>query len=197
MIAGLTKKALDLGVQIINGVEVESYTSSNHKVQLKTNQGSLTCSQLVVCVNSFAKYLLPELEVQPGRNYVLVTEPIADFKLKGTFHMEEGYIYFRNVENRLLIGGGRHWFSDEESTDDHAINTLLKERLLNLSHELIPESKLAKITHEWTGILGLGNSKSPIIKRIDENIYCGLRLGGMGVAIGSEVGYQLSELIEP
>jgi hypothetical protein len=34
-------------------------------------------------------------------------------------------------------------------------------------------------------IMGMGNSKNPIVSQLSENVYCGVRLGGMGVAIGS------------
>ena len=38
-------------------------------------------------------------------------------------------------------------------------------------------------------------SKKPIIKKLKQNIFCGVRLGGMGVAIGSLVGNELAQLI--
>ena len=43
--------------------------------------------------------------------------------------------------------------------------------------------------------MGIGNEKSPIIKK-ENNIYLTVRLGGMGVAIGLETGKELSEIIE-
>jgi len=33
------------------------------------------------------------------------------------------------------------------------------------------------------------------LKQISENVVCGVRLGGMGVAIGSLVGRELAELV--
>jgi hypothetical protein len=42
--------------------------------------------------------------------------------------------------------------------------------------------------------MGVGQTKAPIIEKIDERIAVGVRLGGMGVAIGSLVGKELSEL---
>ena len=43
--------------------------------------------------------------------------------------------------------------------------------------------------------MGVGSIKSPIIKQIDDNTYCGVRLGGMGVAIGSIIGNELADKI--
>jgi hypothetical protein len=43
--------------------------------------------------------------------------------------------------------------------------------------------------------MGLGSSKNPIVSQLSNHVYCGVRLGGMGVAIGSVVGKELAELI--
>jgi gamma-glutamylputrescine oxidase len=44
--------------------------------------------------------------------------------------------------------------------------------------------------------MGVGKQKKPIVKQLSEHVYCGVRLGGMGVAIGSIVGKELADLIE-
>ena len=43
--------------------------------------------------------------------------------------------------------------------------------------------------------MGVGTKKQPILKQVDENIWCAVRLGGMGVALGSLLGKELSEMI--
>jgi len=40
--------------------------------------------------------------------------------------------------------------------------------------------------------MGVGANKSPIIKMLNKNTAIGVRLGGMGVALGSQVGKKLS-----
>jgi gamma-glutamylputrescine oxidase len=42
--------------------------------------------------------------------------------------------------------------------------------------------------------MGVGNQKKPIVKQISERVFCGIRLGGMGVAIGSIIGNDLADL---
>ena len=34
----------------------------------------------------------------------------------------------------------------------------------------------------WAGIMGVGKTKKPIVKKLSENVSCGVRMGGMGVA---------------
>ena len=39
--------------------------------------------------------------------------------------------------------------------------------------------------------MGVGNKKTAIVKAVSNNVFCGIRLGGMGVAIGSTIGNEL------
>jgi hypothetical protein len=43
--------------------------------------------------------------------------------------------------------------------------------------------------------MGIGASKNPIVTNLSQNVYCGVRMGGMGVAIGSLIGTELADLI--
>ena len=43
--------------------------------------------------------------------------------------------------------------------------------------------------------MGIGDKKKPILKQLSNNVSCGVRLGGMGVAIGSSVGKDLADLV--
>ena len=60
--------------------------------------------------------------------------------------------------------------------------------------EIILPNTSFEIEHKWSGIMGVGQEKKPIVKQLSNNVYCGVRLGGMGVAIGSHIGKELAEL---
>ena len=53
-----------------------------------------------------------------------------------------------------------------------------------------------EIDQRWSGIMGVGDKKKPIIKQISNHVFCGVRLGGMGIAIGSLVGRELAALVD-
>jgi hypothetical protein len=59
---------------------------------------------------------------------------------------------------------------------------------------ILPDTPF-EIDHRWSGIMGVGEQKKPIITHYAHNIHCGVRLGGMGVAIGSLLGKQLADLL--
>lgn len=65
----------------------------------------------------------------------------------------------------------------------------------NNSLNILPDFTF-EIEHRWTGIMGVGSSKQVILKSINEHIYIGVRLGGMGVAIGSLIGRDIARMIE-
>ena len=49
---------------------------------------------------------------------MLITKPIKNLHIKGTFHLDKGYYYFRNIDDRILFGGGRNLdFKTEETTE--------------------------------------------------------------------------------
>jgi hypothetical protein len=88
-----------------------------------------------------------------------------------------GAIIFRNIGDRILLGGGRNLDFDVENTTEFA-QTEVQNKLEELLKEVC-KSKF-EIAHRWSGIMGIGNSKNPIVSQLSENVYCGVRLGGMG-----------------
>ena len=155
---------------------------------------SFETKKLLFATNGFASKLTNG-QVIPARAQVIITEPIKNLDIKGTFHIDKGYVYFRNIDSRILIGGARNIDFETENTTEFGKTNIIQNRLEELLKEVILPNQDFKIESRWSGIMGLGNSKTPIIEQISENVSCGVRLGGMGVAIGSLVGTKLAELI--
>jgi hypothetical protein len=94
-----------------------------------------------------------------------------------------------------LLGGGRFLAFEEETTDEFGSNEMIRSALAQLLHTVIcPEQKPA-IDSWWSGILGLGPIKKPIIEKVSSNVVVSVRLSGMGVAIGSLVGKSGADLV--
>ncbi|MEL6194081.1 MAG: FAD-binding oxidoreductase [Bacteroidota bacterium] len=196
MIQGLTAKALAAGITITNGVSIKQILPMEQKVELIDSEGNkLKTTSVVVATNGFTQRLLPEVDLHPVRNQVIITENIPSLPFKGTFHYHEGYVYFRNVGNKVLIGGGRHLDKEGEQTDSfgehHDILIYLQDFLAN---HLLP-GKSINIHHRWSGILGMGQAKEPLLEFISPNVLVAVRLGGMGVALGWELGSKAASLI--
>jgi gamma-glutamylputrescine oxidase len=125
----------------------------------------------------------------------LVTAPIPDLSLKGTFHYEQGFYYFRNLGNRLLLGGARNQAMEEETTTERVPTPLIQSALEEFLERHIPQASGVPITHRWAGIMGMGREKRPLIARLAERISCAVRLSGVGVAISPLVGRQAASLV--
>ena len=69
-----------------------------------------------------------------------------------------------------------------------------QEKLKQYLHELILPNTPVEIDYSWSGIMAVGSEKKPIIQKTNKNIAFGVRMGGMGVAIGASVGKQLSKI---
>lgn len=195
MMHALLQKAVTNNIMILNQVEVTSFQEQNHSVEIALGDFSFKTKKLLFATNGFAGKLTDN-QVKPARAQVLITEPIPNLDIKGTFHLDKGYYYFRNIDDRILFGGGRNLDFEGETTTNLSQTDLIQNRLEELLKEVILPNTDFKIAHRWSGIMGLGSSKRPIVEQLSENVYCGVRLGGMGVAIGSLIGQELADLVK-
>jgi hypothetical protein len=195
MMKSLLDIALECGVRLYNGVEITALEDSSQGVEIQTGFGwTLRVPRVLVAVNGFAKRLLPELPVVPARNQVLITKPIPGLKVEGCFHYDRGYYYFRNIDGRILLGGGRNLAQIEEQTDEFGPNELIRSSLAQLLRRVICPGLELEVDAWWTGILGTGTVKYPIVENVSENVAVAVRLSGMGVAIGTLIGQEGAEL---
>lgn len=195
MMVTLLQLAYSKGIKILNNTSIQSFHNTNGGVDVITkSEFSFKTSKLLIATNGFAAQLLKE-EVVPARAQVVITKPISNLHIKGTFHVEEGYYYFRNIHNRILFGGGRNLDFKGEETTRMETTPLIQNKLEELLQTIILPDTPFEIDHRWTGIMGVGNQKKAIVKQLSNHVYCGVRMGGMGVAIGSLVGKELGELV--
>ncbi len=194
MMEALLLKTLNAGIKILNNITVEEFSEGSSSVKIKTNQFEFSTNKLLIATNGFAAQLGLDA-VKPARAQVLITKPIEKLQIKGTFHLDMGYYYFRNIDNRILLGGGRNLDFKGEETTVMVETALIQNKLESLLKETILPNTKFEIDKRWSGIMGVGDQKKPIVKQLSENIYCGIRMGGMGVAIGSLVGRELADLI--
>ena len=194
MMHALLKNAIAENILILNQQTVTAYVDSGNDVEVILGNFSFQTEKLLFATNGFANSLTPAA-VNPARAQVLITEPIKNLVLKGTFHLDKGYYYFRNIGDRILLGGGRNLDFEAENTTEFGLTEIVQKKLEHLLKEVILPNQNFQIAHRWSGIMGIGNSKNPIVTSLSENVYCGVRLGGMGVAIGSLIGTELADLV--
>ena len=192
MMSSLISKTIKKGGKIINGISVQKVYKNG---KIKINDGfKINAKKIIITTNGFSKKLI-NVDLTPARAQVIITKSISNLKIKGVFHIDRGYYYFRNIDNRILLGGGRHLDKKGEKTTKFGFNEIIQKNLLNLLNKSILSETKFEIEQKWSGIMGMGNDKKPIVKKISNHLYCGVKLGGMGIAIGNNIGKLIANKI--
>jgi hypothetical protein len=196
LMGSLFRKTLAAGIFFRPGAEVTGFEDGPSQVLIRLKDGEMVnASRVAICTNGYVRQLLPQLAVTPARGQVLLTAPVPGLKLKGTFHYREGYYYFRDHAGAVLLGGGRDLDLAGETTMDEGTTPLIQRALEQLLREVIVPGQPFTIARRWSGIMGMGPSKSPIIEPVSQRVIAAVRLGGMGVAIGIRVAREAARML--
>ncbi|MCA8832901.1 NAD(P)/FAD-dependent oxidoreductase [Hymenobacter pini] len=195
MMLALLRRAWAAGVTVLHGCPVRAVEADAGGVQVELDGLELTAGQVLVATNAFSQQLLPALDVVPGRGQVLVTEPIPGLHLPGTFHYDKGYTYFRQVGERVLLGGGRNLDFQAEETTEPGLTPRVQQYLEQLLHNVIVPGRRPRIDYRWSGVMAFGQELEPIIQQVQPNLFVAVRCNGMGVAMGAGSGWQAAQLM--
>ena len=184
LVKALTQKVMAAGVTILYGMEVTDVTDLGKRFVISAANGLVyNANKILYCTNGFTNLLVPEANVIPARGQVLVTNAISNLSLKGTFHYNQGFYYFRNAGNRVLLGGARNQAFDQEKTTDLNTTAIIQHELERFLAEHILKGKEYEITHRWSGIMGFTHNKEPQILSTGNNALAVIACNGMGVAL--------------
>lgn len=194
----LLQKVVALGVNILFSAKITKWESVTDGVLVQASANepvTLKASRLLIATNAFTAQLLPSNLVHPARGQALITEPIEGLPLKGTFHFDEGFYYWRNVGNRILLGGARNTSFTTENTFEANTSDAIQQALEAFLTQHIPLPKEIKTEHRWAGIMGFTQNKKPLIDHPAPNVWAVVACNRMGVAltpaIAEEVALQI------
>ncbi len=199
MMDNFVSYANSLGIRMLTGTSVEAFEDIGNSIELylksEIQSIKIKTQKLAICTNAFSKKLIPEIDLQPGRGQVLITNEIEGLQLNGTYSFDKGYYYFRNVGKRVLFGGGRNLDFKTEESLEFELNPKIQNQLIShLKEWIIPQHNFT-IERQWTGIMAFGGNKTPFIKKLSNNIVAGVRMNGMGVALSGKIGEELAEML--
>ncbi|MES2372978.1 MAG: FAD-binding oxidoreductase [Bacteroidota bacterium] len=196
LVQALTKKVESEGVSVLYGIEVSDWEKTNGHIDIHTKQGTdLSARQILFSTNGFTQGLVPGLPVTPARGQVIVTSPIPGLAMKGTFHYDEGFYYWRNLGNRILIGGARNEAFEAENTTDLSGSAKVKEALESFLKLHLHPSYQYTIEHHWSGIMGFTTDKTPFVGKIGDNAFASIACNGMGVALTPVIAEKVADLL--
>lgn len=201
MMKALWETARKRGIEIFTGCGVSQVKETARWVDLDASAPDTGLSwrfrgtKVAVCTNAFARELLPGVAIRPGRGQILLTAPIAGLPFRGIFHFDKGFYYFRELAGRILLGGGRNLdFRGEATTVPEVTDMIQLDLEEKLRRFIVPGSDV-RIERRWAGIMGFGPDRFPVVMAYSPRISLAAGMGGMGIAIGSEVGLRVAEMI--
>lgn len=191
LVRGLWSVAQKVGVEMVVGEAVPHFGSSasprNDMLSIALTSGEEIVAERVVVATNALVDTGSAASCVPGRGQVIVTAPIPGLPLRGSYHYDEGYVYFRSLGDRILLGGGRNLAFEEETTTEFATTALIQDYLEKLLTDVIAPSYHVKIEHRWAGIMGFREDKQPFVGEVAPGVVQAFGCNGMGVAIGSTI----------
>lgn len=180
--------AIAQGVEIYEGIRVIGWEDTSVGVEVSLAQGGvIRASRMLICTNGFTRDLIPTVAVAPARGQVFVTESLGSLPFQGIYHADQGYIYFRSLGDRLLIGGGRNRDFVGEETMDMDVTKPFEQYLKTYVETVILPGKSVRFEYGWSGIMGMDNNRNPLIGWHSDHVCLAVRMGGMGVALSAWV----------
>lgn len=173
--------ALRAGLPIAYGVDVAAVGAGRAIAAGR----EIAYGHAFVCTNAFARALDPHCGVEPGRGQVIVTSRVAAPPPATLGFLDEGYDYFRYVDGRLLVGGGRHRFRDEERTEAARPTPAIGAYLRARAEEVLGHGRFTVDWH-WAGIMGFPAGRhlpAYPARDLDPSTTVVAGCGGMGVAL--------------
>jgi glycine/D-amino acid oxidase-like deaminating enzyme len=204
LVMALQQLVRQMGAIYLEGhmVETSHHEESHNRMVVKAHSEQVITIQAPVLIWATNARLgkLPELEdeIKPARGQVLLSPPVTGLTLRGTFHFDEGFYYFRNLGNRLLLGGARNMAFEEEQTFQDQPSDFIGGVLSDFVRKHFPQ--VAPLLPEdgwmhWAGIMGMSKSKKPFVREIASGQWAVLACNGMGVALTPMVAETIADKV--
>jgi gamma-glutamylputrescine oxidase len=194
LVQALMKACAERGVEFLFDAEVVQFSESSEGVEvIMKDEVRIRTDKLFICTNAFSGKFVNDVELYPARGQVLYAMTKHPVKFKGSFHYNRGFYYFRDYNGGVVLGGARNIAVVEETTQAFGLTDTIQHELENFLKRIIPGEEFS-VVQRWSGIMAMGDTKTPVVKKISESISAGIRLSGIGVAVSPVLAEELINL---
>ena len=203
-VRGLARLALRRGARIFEQATVRK-VRPGHPTQLRLSEGGdVHAGTVVLATNGYTSKLgFFRRRVFPIHTCAVATEPLSPAELDSLgwegrqviFEAAQtGHTLFLTPDNRLVCRGTTHYhFNDGVESFDL---TKVEARLTEAIHQRFPQLQPVRISHRWSGVLGMTRWFYPAIGRLTGKgeILYGIGYSGHGLACATLAGRLMTEM---
>jgi len=188
-VQGLARAVKNLGVTVHEGSRVVEWSRAGLKHILRTPQGSIRASRVVIATNGYTPDKLHPLvsgRLMNVLSNIIVTAPLTDAQLAATNWRTHQMLvdtrmlrfYFRLLEDNRIMFGARGGIEDSPES-----NARMRQWLLDQLMTQFPGLGSIKDEYFWRGWVCIARDKSPHLGTSDDGtVSYGLAYAGTGVA---------------
>jgi len=194
-VLGLTKAALDSGVEIYGHSRAVNFTKQAGKYVLNTEHGSVTAKKVLLGTNGYTDGLTPPLAqtIVPVRSTQVATKPLSNNIAKSILpecqapsDTQRLLLYFRKDAAGRFIMGGRGSYGEQSTAKN-------QEALRKVSVKMFPQLEDVEWEYAWGGFIAMTTDHYPHLNKLDDGIVAGLGYNGRGVAMATAMGKVMAD----
>lgn len=153
--------------EIVNRVQHE-----NGKLLLHSTNRIIVCERAILAVNGYAPLFAASFldKVLPTRGQIIVTKPLRERLVDRLCYANYGWEYFRQLpDNRLLVGGCRQHFLEQENGYADMVSRPVQTALENYMKDRFPEIAGVRIDYRFSGVMGFTVDGLPLVGEMSKH----------------------------
>ena len=160
---------------------------------LETSGALIQAKRVLFCTNAYLPMILPGFldHLRPARGQMFSTVPLKKKLVDKLCYANYGFEYFRQLpDHRLLLGGARQLFLDEESGFSEAVTGQVQNTLEEYLKDHFPEAAGVAIEKRWSGIMAFTEDGLPYLGELPKQpgVYCAVGCNGHGLGWAMTLG---------
>jgi len=190
--AGLCDLAEQAGAVVAGHAAVTRLAREGDGFRLETVRGTVTARDVVIATNGYTGQVTQKLRrgLVPVSSYIVATEPLGDNRMKALIpggrmivETRSRHCYYRASPDgeRLIFGCRAALRAIDPRTSAETARKLIV--------DLFPTLKDVKLSHSWSGRLGMTRQQLPHVGRHD-GLHVALGFNGSGVAMAPYLGHK-------
>ncbi len=192
---GLAGAAIKAGAIIHSHSAVDALEPDGERWKLRTVNGSVSASKVIVCTNGYTDHLIPGLQqsIVPVVSMQSATRPLTDEEneviLPERHTMADSrrvIYYFRKTSDRRLVFGSAGTRGESPGPSEHR-------RLIRGLRSVYPQFPELTLDYVWGGQIAVTKDHLPHIHQPMAGVITGLGCNGRGVALATVMGRLLAE----